>query len=219
MGDKTHADVSKQPQKPQMGKKVLGKAKALSPEQQQAVIAYLDKHSNHAVRDVTMFLFTVKAGLRAGEVAQIEWHMVFDLDSNVGDLIDLPSHITKAKTGARKIPINNLLKMYLSKHHSNMIAWGASKPNNRIFYSERGYEFDRKKMASFFWRLYKKLGFYKCSSHSGRRTFITNTAREISKAGGSLGDVQNMVGHKSLKSTQEYIEINEAAKRKVVDLI
>jgi integrase/recombinase XerD len=57
-----------------------------------------------------------------------------------------------------------------------------------------------------FWHWYRTLGFDGCSSHSGRRTFITNTPRNISRYGGSLHDVQALAGHSSLSMTQAYIE-------------
>ncbi len=58
-----------------------------------------------------------------------------------------------------------------------------------------------------------------CSSHSGRRTFITNAARKISTVGGSLRDVQMLAGHRALSTTQRYIEADVDAQRRVVDLI
>jgi integrase/recombinase XerC len=70
-----------------------------------------------------------------------------------------------------------------------------------------------------FHRLYKSLGLAGCSSHSGRRTFITRAARKVSEAGGSLRDVQQLAGHASLAMTQSYIEGDTAAKRRVVALI
>lgn len=63
------------------------------------------------------------------------------------------------------------------------------------------------------------LGFRGCSSHSGRRTFITNAARKISTVGGSLRDVQVLAGHSSLSTTQRYIEADAAAQRRIVDLV
>jgi len=68
-----------------------------------------------------------------------------------------------------------------------------------------------------FWHWYRALGFDGCSSHSGRRTFITNAARNISRFGGSLRDVQALARHSSLSMTQMYIEIDSEAMRKVVD--
>jgi integrase/recombinase XerD len=47
-------------------------------------------------------------------------------------------------------------------------------------------------IVNMFHRWYRHLGFVGCSSHSGRRTFITNAARKISTVGGSLRDVQEL---------------------------
>jgi len=66
---------------------------------------------------------------------------------------------------------------------------------------------------------YRMLGFQGASSHSGRRTFITNAARRISTVGGSLRDVQLLAGHSALSTTQRYIEGSEEAKRRVVELL
>ena len=57
------------------------------------------------------------------------------------------------------------------------------------------------------------------SSHSGRRTFVTNAARKISMAGGTIRDVQALARHANLATTQRYIETNSAAQRAVVDLL
>ena len=70
-----------------------------------------------------------------------------------------------------------------------------------------------------FHRWYRHLGFSGCSSHSGRRTFITNAARKISTAGGSLKDVQELAGHSNLRTTQRYIDANPDAQVRVVGLI
>ena len=66
---------------------------------------------------------------------------------------------------------------------------------------------------------YTGLGMEGCSSHSGRRTFVTKAAHKIVEAGGSLRDVQQLAGHTSLATTQRYIEGSNDAKRKVVQMI
>ena len=66
---------------------------------------------------------------------------------------------------------------------------------------------------------YPVKGFVGCSSHSGRRTFITNAARKISTVGGSLRDVQVLAGHTNLRTTQRYIDENPEAHAKIVELV
>lgn len=57
------------------------------------------------------------------------------------------------------------------------------------------------------------------SSHSGRRTAITNWARKISTVGGSLRDVQMLAWHSALSTTQRYIEAGAGAMKRVVALV
>ena len=74
-------------------------------------------------------------------------------------------------------------------------------------------------IVNWFARLYQKAGLEGCSSHSRRRTFITNAARLVHKVGGSLRDVQQLAGHSSISMTQRYIEGHTPAKRALVNLI
>ncbi|MEE2767259.1 MAG: site-specific integrase [Pseudomonadota bacterium] len=65
----------------------------------------------------------------------------------------------------------------------------------------------------------RNLGFVGCLSHSGRRTFITDLSKKVSLVGGSLRDIQVLVGHKNLQTTQRYIEIDTDCQRKMVNII
>jgi integrase/recombinase XerD len=92
-------------------------------------------------------------------------------------------------------------------------------PHDRVVRTERSEATSSQVIINLFRSWYLRLGFIGCSSHSGRRTFITNAARRISMVGGSLRDVQALAGHSSLSTTQRYIEINADAKRKVVEFL
>lgn len=70
-----------------------------------------------------------------------------------------------------------------------------------------------------FKQLYGKLGFDGCSSHSGRRIAITRWAKNTSKVGGNMKEVQDLAGHVSLATTQRYIQSDTAAKLNHVDKV
>jgi integrase/recombinase XerD len=74
-------------------------------------------------------------------------------------------------------------------------------------------------IVNWFKRIYSEIGLDGCSSHSGRRTFITRSARLIHKTGGSLRDVQELAGHRSLTTTERYIAGDRDAQRKLIRLI
>ena len=74
-------------------------------------------------------------------------------------------------------------------------------------------------IVCWFAKAYQAIGLEGCSSHSGRRTFITRAARLVHKVGGALRDVQLLAGHRSIQTTQRYIDGDTAAQRKLVSLI
>src|SRR5690242_8069505 len=164
-----------------------------------------------------MVLLSVKAGMRAKEIACLTWAMVTDAEGTIGDAIHLPNVASKGKGGGRTIPLNlNLREALVSLKAAR---GDQAAPPRRVIHSERGDGYGPPAVQVWFARLYARLGFAGASSHSGRRTFITRAARKIIEAGGSLRDVQELAGHSSLATTQRYIAGDTDAKRKVVALI
>ena len=189
-------------------------AKILSEAQQKAILSYLQA-TRYPLRNRAMFLFSVKAGLRAKEVAGLTWSMVCDAECRLGDAIELVNKASKGKNGGRSIPLNKDLRIALQELQEQ----DQPKPQDRIIRMERDRAPSAQVITNTFWTWYRRLGFDGCSSHSGRRTFITNAARKISTVGGSIRDVQSLAGHASLQTTQRYIEAHTDARRKVVNLV
>ncbi len=192
----------------------LGKqAKTLSKGQVDAVLGYLAK-TRWPTRNRLIFLLSVKAGLRAKEIASLSWRMVTDADGQIGQAIRLENRASKGQSG-RVIPMNEELRTALVDYSKTVLM--ADSPF--LIESERSKGMSPQALVNLFWRWYRHIGFDGCSSHSGRRTFVTNAARKISTVGGSLRDVQMLAGHSNLRTTQAYIEANAEAQVRIVDLV
>src|SRR2546430_11600534 len=84
---------------------VQGKqAKIVSPTQERAILGFLDT-TRYPSRDRVMFLLSMKAGLRAKEIASLTWAMVTDAQGQIADAIHVPNRASKGKTGGRTIPM------------------------------------------------------------------------------------------------------------------
>jgi integrase len=188
-------------------------AKIISPQQATTILTYLTT-TRHPRRNKTMFLLSVKAGLRAGEIAALRWSMVTDASGAVGDLIAIEDRIAKRGSG-RIIPLNRDLRSALIALHAER----SPLPDHHVVPSERAPSMTANSIAQWFGDLYRRLGFVGCSRHSGRRTFVTIAARKVALVGGSLRDVQQLAGHRSLQMTAAYVEGDAEAKRKLVNLI
>lgn len=180
--------------------------------------SYLSQGRN-GLRNQTVFLLSVRAGLRAKEIAELRWSMVLDADGRVSDAIRLTDAASKGRSG-RVVPLNKTLRASLIE----LLREALAAPNfdasdAHVITTARSARTSPQVIVNAFHRWYRQLGLLGCSSHSGRRTFITNAARRISTVGGSIRDVQMLAGHASLQTTQRYIEADALAQARVVDLI
>ena len=197
----------------------LGKqAKTLNKVQVEAVSQHVATLRN-GLRNQVVLLLSVRAGLRAKEIASLRWCMIVGADGEIGDSINLTDEASKGR-GGRVIALNRVLKaalvtLYEQERQSVRFDVGSSY----VVRTERSERTSAQAIVNLFPRWYGDLGLVGCSSHSGRRTFITNAARKISTVGGSLRDVQSLAGHSSLATTQRYIDGDSEARRRVVDLV
>lgn len=186
-------------------------AKTLSTDHIDDLLFFAER-SRHPLRNRLIVLLSVKAGLRAAEIAKLTWDMVLGPSGEVGGAIELQDRIAK-KRGGRSIPLHSDLRDALIEARALCDGQGP------IVRSERGGAMRPMSIVVWFSRTYETLGLDGCSSHSGRRTFITRAARVVHKAGGSLRDVQLLAGHRSIQTTQRYIDGDSEAQRRLVSLI
>jgi integrase/recombinase XerD len=187
-------------------------AKVLRSGQIRAVLDHLTR-TRHPTRNRVIFLLSLKAGLRAKEIAALEWRMVTDADNKIGDVIRLTDAAAKGRSGG-VVPMSSELRSALEAlRQVTPVAMGAT----RVIRTERSSATSAQVIINLFQEWYSELGFDGCSSHSGRRTFITMAARNIGRFGGSLRDVQALARHSSLAMTQRYIEVDSDAMKRVVD--
>ena len=206
-------------------------AKVLTPNQVERFIKFLRTETSFPERNVVIGLLSFRAGLRSKEIAGLTWSMVTDAEGKLADEMTLENTASKGKRGGRVIPLHPELRDALRSLRALEQERTETNP-------ERGclgcYVITLQKSASTLasrarsvaalmngksneklgW--FRELGWEGVTSHSGRRTFITNAARNVVAAGGSLRDVQSLSGHSNLENVQRYIDVNVEAKRKVV---
>src|SRR5579872_458942 len=187
-------------------------AKILAADQIDNLLLFAET-TRYPLRDRVIVLLSVKAGLRAAEIANLTWEMVLDPNGGIGSSLELRDHAAKKGHG-RMIPLHVELRDALA----TLLRYPChgSLP---IVQSERGTKMRPRSVVIWFSRAYRAIGLEGCSSHSGRRTFITRAARLVHKAGGSLRDVQLLAGHRSIQTTQGYIDGDSDAQRILVALI
>ena len=186
-------------------------AKILNDKQLDQLLSYA-RTTRYPLRNRVIVLLSVKAGLRAGEIAKLTWDMVLDPSGQVSAVIELRDWAAKKKSG-RTIPLHDDLAKALDSWMTETLGSGP------VIRSERGGPMTPISIVNWFKNAYESLGLAGCSSHSGRRTFITRAARLVHKAGGSLRDVQLLAGHRSIQTTQRYIDGDSEAQRRLVALI
>jgi integrase/recombinase XerD len=149
--------------------------------------------------------------------------MILDPHGQVGHLIELRDCAAKKRSG-RVVPMHPDLRQALV----TLRIWTLKQNralDGPVVQSERSCATDGcvglrpGSLVYWFARLYRTLNLTGCSSHSGRRTFVTSAARLVHRAGGSLRDVQQLAGHRSIEQTQAYIDGHSQAKRRLVRLI
>jgi integrase/recombinase XerD len=159
-------------------------------------------------------LLSCYAGMRSIEIANLR---VSDLTDNSGQPAKF-IQVSAVKRGKhRMVPMHPLIRNALVRFMK------AFPSEEYVSISRYGREGRIRKVSPdankvWFGWMYRRAGLVGCSSHTGRRTFATEVARNCGQKNASIKDVQDLLGHVQLKSTEAYLESSEDVQDLVTSL-
>ena len=187
-------------------------AKTLTATETRRVLDYVATRP-HAERNRAMFLTMLYAALRVKECASLRYADVLDAKGKIKAEIYLSAEQTKgSKTGT--VFVSDKLRKELQAY---VKAVPYKELTDKLFYSQKRPQegWNSNTLCQFFHHLFRNVGIDGAISHSPRRTAITNLADK----GVSVRVLQSIARHANISTTQCYIDVNDAMKRKAIELI
>jgi len=198
----------------------MKQARTLNDKELNLLLLYINTRK-YAERDRCMLLMTYWAGMRIGEVAATKIKDVLASDGTIKQEVNLTAEQTKGKY-ARTVVLNEKLRKELmaylltrfSKQDLIAIQYSATK-EKALFSTQKSEGFNANTACYHFHMLYKNAGLEGCSSHSGRRSFLT----ELSSKSVPLKVLMELAGHRQAQTTMRYVNVTQDMKRAAVELI
>jgi integrase/recombinase XerD len=188
----------------------MGQAKTLTERELRRVLDYIALH-RHAARNRAMVMVTYYAGLRVSEVAALKYADVVAADSTIKHEFLLTAEQTKGGH-ARMVFVGEKLRKELAAYVKTLKRYDQAQLP--LFRTQKRDGFSANTLCQHFHWLYQRAGIEGASSHSGRRTFITNLAAK----GVGVRVLASLAGHRSIQTTMHYIDSNDNQKRAAVEL-
>jgi integrase len=195
-------------------------AKTLQRHELRQLLSFVDTETRHPTRNKVVVMLSFLCALRAKEVVSVRWSMTTDATGNIADGLALTNSASKGKNGGRVVPLPSELRKALRDLREQEKKAGRGGDDDFVVTFQQHSHDVVARSNSVRWLFkfwYTKLGFKGASSHSGRRSFATKAAREVGAVGGSLKDVQQLLGHASIATTMKYIDSDPRAQRKLVE--
>jgi len=190
----------------------MAQARALGAAEMEQVLEHVNA-GRHAHRNRCFILLTHLAGLRVGEVASLRWMDVMTADGQIKDEVRLLPEMTKGKH-ARTVFISTRLRQELQQYAD--IYRRAAPLDCPLFYSQKGVRsgFTANSLTQTIAKLYRSAGLDGATSHSGRRTFLTNLANK----GTAIHLLRTLAGHRSISTTATYLYSSPTQLKAAVEL-
>lgn len=189
----------------------MAQAKTLTKQELKRVLNYNDACERHSARNRAMILLTFYCGMRIGEVVSLR---IADIINDAGDVLDeirLSSSQTKGNK-ARTVHVPARMQKELASYIAGLKFRSYA---DFLFRTQKNQCFSSNSATQLLQRIYERSGFKGATSHSGRRSFISDLANK----GVSVRVLAELAGHSNIATTQRYIDINDDMLKKAVELI
>lgn len=168
--------------------------------------------TRYKARNRMIVMLSFMLGLRAVEIAKLRVSNVVSENGEILDILVLDKTQTKGNK-RNSVPISDKLsaelKRYFIKYPQLL-----NDLSNRLLISQKGV-FSSQTIQHLFKHLYELASIKQATSHSGRRSFIT----QLSENGIAVAVIQKLARHSSLAVTQRYIEVSDEKLRNAVNTV
>ncbi|MBU3609042.1 site-specific integrase [Polynucleobacter wuianus] len=188
----------------------MTQAATLTQQQLQRVLDYT-RTRRHYKRNRAIILLTHYAMLRVGEVAALRYCDVVDTDGEIKTETTLNAAQTKGNK-ARKVWFAEKIRVELAAY---VAAHKPKQLTQPLFYTQRSEGFTANTLTHIVNGIYKNAGISGATSHSGRRTGLTNLAER----GVGVRVLMALAGHSNMATTQRYIDLRPAMLKAAVELV
>jgi integrase/recombinase XerD len=188
----------------------MKQAQVLTERDKQRVMSHVAKGS-YPARNRAMLMLSWLAGMRVGEIAALKFGDVIGATGEIRAQIQLSAEQTKGSE-ARTVHVSTQLQQELRNYINNYDTMPDAQ--SAFIPSKTGKAFSANGLCLRFIQLYNAAGIDKATSHSGRRTFITNLANK----GVNVRVLAALAGHKHIGTTQRYIDLNEEVLKAAIEL-
>ena len=188
----------------------MAQAKTLTPQDIDRVLAYV-AGGNYALRNRVILLTGLWSGMRVGELANLRLGDVLTPDGTVKSEIRLAAWQTKGRR-PRTVFMPEKLRTELGNY---LKLRQNTNPEHPVFVSGFGRALSPNTLCQHIFWIFREAGIPGASSHSLRRSFITNLASR----GIGVRVLASLAGHQSISVTQRYIDVNDDMKRRAVELV
>ena len=188
----------------------MAQAKTLTPAELDQVLDFIS-HRSFALRNRVMLLTGMWSGMRVSEIASLSVADVMNANGSVKAEVRLSAEQTKGRH-PRTVFFPEKLRVELQNYLNQRNPLNLKHP---LFITAGHRGFTASVMTQHFYWLFKKAGIDGASSHSMRRSFITNLAAK----GIGVRVLASLAGHRSIQTTATYLYSSPSQLRAAVELV